>query len=81
MSTPRAAQHPWFVVTLIAGPDGVDPGCSEMELGDPERVNMADLRVFVVEGDGRKPEVAAVLRRAQQQAAYALARAARRAAT
>jgi len=63
------------LLRIIAGPDGADPGCRELALGDPESVNVSSLRVFVIDGDGRKPAVAGVLRRAQQRAASALARA------
>jgi len=62
------------LLRIIAGPDGRDEGCLPYELGDPDRVDLASLRVLVIEDDGRRPRVTPELRHAQQRAAYALAR-------
>lgn len=69
----RRAEDLMPLLRIIAGPDGVDAECRAIELGDPSTVDLAGLRVLVVEGDGRRPAVTAGLRRAQQRAAYALA--------
>ncbi|MHC4732647.1 MAG: amidase family protein, partial [Planctomycetota bacterium] len=62
------------LLRIMAGPDGHDEQCLPYELGDPDGVDLAALRVLVIEGDGRRPRVASELRHAQQRAAYALAR-------
>jgi fatty acid amide hydrolase 2 len=69
----RRAEDLMPLLRLLAGPDGLDPGCKAMPLGDPEAVDIASLRVLVSEGDGRRPEVVPESRAAQQRAAYALA--------
>jgi fatty acid amide hydrolase 2 len=69
----RRAEDLMPLLRIIAGPDGADPECRAIPLGEPSAVDLAKLRVFVVEGDGRHP-VTRELRRAQQDAAYALAR-------
>jgi fatty acid amide hydrolase 2 len=70
----RRAEDLMSLLRILAGPDGVDPGCREIELGDPARIDLGRIRVFVVEGDGHRPAVTEELRHAQQRAAYALAR-------
>ena len=70
----RRAEDLMPLLRILAGPDGQDEGCLPYELGDPDRVDLASLRVLVIEDDGRRPRVARALRHAQQRAAYALAR-------
>jgi fatty acid amide hydrolase 2 len=69
----RRAEDLMPLLRIIAGPDGIDTECRAIDLQDPASISMDGLRVFVVEGDGRRPPVARVLREAQQGAAYALA--------
>jgi fatty acid amide hydrolase 2 len=61
------------LLRILAGPDGVDDQCAAMELGDPAAVDLAELRVIVIEGNARFSPVEGELRIAQQHAAYALA--------
>jgi fatty acid amide hydrolase 2 len=70
----RRAEDLMPLLRIMAGPDGQDEGCLSHELRDPDSVDLAALRVLVIEDDGRRPHVAAELRHAQQRAAYALAR-------
>jgi fatty acid amide hydrolase 2 len=70
----RRAEDLMPLLRILAGPDGRDEGCRPCELGDPARVDLASLRVFVIEDDGSRPHVAPELRRAQQRAAYLLSR-------
>ena len=70
----RRAEDLMPLLRILAGPDGHDEGCLPFPLGDPDRVDLASLRVLVIEDDGRRPRVARELRHAQQRAAYALAR-------
>ncbi len=63
----RRASDLMPLMRLLAGPDGRDAGVREVELGDPEAVSVAELEVFVVEDDGRRPvhpEMARALERA-----------------
>jgi fatty acid amide hydrolase 2 len=68
----RRAEDLMPLLRILAGPDGVDPGCTAIPLGDPAGVKLESLRVIVAEGDTRRP-VDAELRAAQQNAAYGLA--------
>ncbi len=61
------------MVRVLAGPDGVDPSTRDRALGDPPSVDIADLEVTVVRGNGLR-NVSADLLRAQSAAAAALAR-------
>jgi len=70
----RRAEDLMPLLRVLAGPDGEDPGCREIALGDPEAVELEALRVYTLEGDGRRPAVSGELRRAQQRAAFALSR-------
>jgi fatty acid amide hydrolase 2 len=70
----RRAEDLMPLLRIIAGPDDRDGGCLPFELGDPGAVDLSALRVLVVEDDGGWPGVARELRRAQQRAAYALAK-------
>ena len=42
-------------LVTIAGPDGVDPDCVPVELGDPAAVTMRGLRVALVDDPGHRP--------------------------
>jgi fatty acid amide hydrolase 2 len=70
----RRAEDLMPLLRVLAGPDGRDEGCLPFELGDPDRVDLASLRVLVIEDDGRRPRVERELRHAQTRAACALAR-------
>lgn len=49
----RRAEDLWPLMRLLAGPDGVDPGCTaEHPLGDPSTVSLEGLEVLSVEGNG-----------------------------
>ncbi len=69
----RRAEDLMPLLRILAGPDGVDDECTAMELGDPAAVDLAALRVIVIEGNARFSPVEGELRVAQQNAAYALA--------
>jgi fatty acid amide hydrolase 2 len=42
------------LLRLLAGPDGVDHGVRDLELGDPDAVDFAGREVWVVEDDGKR---------------------------
>ncbi len=63
----RRAEDLMPLLRLIAGPDGQDPVCREIPLGDPETVNISTLRVISVPDNGRTP-VSRDLREAQKKA-------------
>jgi fatty acid amide hydrolase 2 len=68
----RRAEDLMPLLRLIAGPDGEDPVCEQIELGDPAEVRLGDLRVVVSESatlGPTGPELAA----ARERAAGALA--------
>lgn len=48
----RRAEDLMPLVRILAGPDGLDPGCRAMPLGDPASVDLSNLRVLTVPGDG-----------------------------
>jgi fatty acid amide hydrolase 2 len=48
----RRGEDLWPLVRIMAGPDGRDPSCLEMRLGEPHEVRLEKLRVFVVEDNG-----------------------------
>ena len=48
----RRATDLWPLIRILAGPDGQDTGCRPIPLGDPESVDLADLSVVMVEGNG-----------------------------
>lgn len=62
--------HP--LLTALAGPDGRDPGCEALGVGDPSSVDLAKLRVFDVAGNGVNP-VSRALRGAQEAVAAHMA--------
>jgi fatty acid amide hydrolase 2 len=69
----RRAEDLMPLLRILAGPDGLDDQCTEMALGDPTALDLAALRVIVVEGNARLSPVAGQLRIAQRRAADALA--------
>jgi fatty acid amide hydrolase 2 len=69
----RRAEDLPLLVSVLAGPDGEDPACRAMELGDPGAVDLSRLRVLSVPDDGRT-FVSAPLRAAQAKAAAHLAK-------
>ncbi len=50
----RRASDLMPLLRLLAGPDGRDHGVRELELGEPEAVELGDLDVWVVEDDGKR---------------------------
>ncbi|MCB9640166.1 MAG: amidase [Myxococcales bacterium] len=48
----RRAEDLMPLLRILAGPDGKDDSCEEMELGDPSQVDLRQLRVLDVRGDG-----------------------------
>lgn len=61
----RRAEDLMPLLEILAGPDGVDPSCVAMDLGDPSRVKVENLTVVNVRSDGRHP-VHGNLQQAQQ---------------
>ncbi|AUX22955.1 hypothetical protein SOCEGT47_034710 [Sorangium cellulosum] len=68
----RRAEDLMPVLRVLAGPDGRDPSCAPMPLGDPDAVDLAGLSVLSIEHDGVRP-VSPDLLDAQRKAARALA--------
>ncbi|MDP2226465.1 MAG: amidase [Moraxellaceae bacterium] len=64
----RRAEDLWPLLTILAGPDGVDPVCEAGKLvGDPATVRLADLHILTMADNGRQrvsPELQAVQRQA-----------------
>lgn len=48
----RRAEDLMPLLRILAGPDGIDAGCFEQELGDPASVDVSRLRVVDVRGNG-----------------------------
>jgi fatty acid amide hydrolase 2 len=69
----RRAEDLWPLLRILAGPDGFDEGCREFPPGDPAAVDLRDLRVLSVEGNGAVP-VARELLEAQRKVCGHLAR-------
>lgn len=69
----RRAEDLMPVLRLLAGPDGLDGGCLELELGDPDDVDVSSLRVLDVADDGGRTPVSEDLRAAQRRVADHLA--------
>ena len=67
----RKAEDLWPLLQLLAGPDGQDSGCIPWQLGDPDAVDIAGLRVLHIPESGAQP-VSADLREAQLHAAKML---------
>lgn len=68
----RRAEDLPLLMSLLAGPDGIDEGCEPLGLRDVREVRVGELRVLDVPDDGVTP-VHASLRRAQRLAAEHLA--------
>ncbi|MBU2488208.1 MAG: amidase [Proteobacteria bacterium] len=68
----RRAEDLMPLLRVLAGPDGVDTECRAMPLGDPGEVNLRDLTVVSIPGNGSTP-VDARLLDAQERCARALA--------
>lgn len=68
----RRAEDLWPLIKILAGPDGQDPGCREVTLGDPASVALADLTVLDVPDNGLTP-VHPSLRAAQERVVRFLA--------
>jgi fatty acid amide hydrolase 2 len=67
----RRAEDLMPLLRVLAGPDGVDPGCIDFPLGDPASVSLEGLEVLSIEGNGiMAPEEPLVS--AQRRAAKAL---------
>ncbi len=67
----RRAEDLMPVLRLIAGPDGADPYCRDVDLGDPADVSLDGLDVVVSEQASRVP-VSRELREVRERAAHAL---------
>jgi fatty acid amide hydrolase 2 len=67
----RRAEDLAPLLRLMAGPDGEDPGCLPLTLGDPAGASIRGMRVLRVEDEGA-PRASAELRRAQEAALRAL---------
>ena len=68
----RRARDLMPLLRIMAGPDGHDAGVREVELHDPEAVDLSSLELIVVEGDGRVPvdfEMIGALERAAESLA------------
>ncbi|MGZ4150759.1 MAG: amidase [Actinomycetota bacterium] len=68
----RRAEDLWPLLRIVAGPDGEDPRCEAMPLGDPAAVAIDGLRVVVVRENGIVP-IEAPLADALDRAAASLA--------
>lgn len=67
----RRAEDLMPILRVIAGPDGVDPGCTPIDLAPTDSVSLRDLTVLHVADDGRLG-VSDELRAAHERAASAL---------
>jgi fatty acid amide hydrolase 2 len=67
----RRAEDLMPLLRLLAGPDGEDPGCTEMTLSDPAGVDIRGLTVLDVPDSGRLG-ISDELRAAQERAAATL---------
>lgn len=67
----RRAEDLMPLLRILAGPDGLDDRCQDLPLGDPAEVDLSELTVLDVEGNGAN-RVAEGLRAAQRRAAEAL---------
>lgn len=68
----RYAEDLMPVLRILAGPDGIDTGAEEMELGEPDTVSIEGMQVLSIDGNGIR-NVSADLLDAQSRAASALA--------
>lgn len=69
----RRAEDLMPLLRILAGGDGRDAGCIDLELGDPDTVDVTRLRVWDVEDDGGRTSVSDDLRGAQRRVAAHLA--------
>ena len=67
----RRAEDLMPLLRVLAGPDGVDTGCFEQELGDPSSVDLSATKVVDVRGNGFR-RVSSELDQVQERAARAL---------
>lgn len=67
----RRAEDLMPLLKILAGPDGIDTGCYEMAIGDPDEVDVSSLEVVDVRGNGFR-RVSDDLQDAQARAAGAL---------
>ena len=68
----RRAEDLMPLLRVLAGPDGMDSGCYEQELGDPAGVEVSGLRVVDVRGNGFR-RISRELDAVQESAGRALA--------
>jgi len=68
----RTVDDAWLLLQVLAGPDGQDPSCQSLPLGDPAAVDMSEVVVFPMESTGRV-WVHKDVRQQVQKAAEALA--------
>ena len=68
----RRAEDLMPLLRVLAGPDGEDKHCQEWELGNPDDVELEGRTLVVIEDNGRAA-VSREMRRAQRDAARALA--------
>jgi fatty acid amide hydrolase 2 len=69
----RSADDLYPLLSILAGPDGEDPGCRPLPLQNPDTVSMKGQRVVVVPGMPSFPRADPALIDAQRAAADALA--------
>jgi fatty acid amide hydrolase 2 len=50
----RRVEDLWPLIQILAGPDGRDPFCRVMSLGNPDDVDLSDLVVYPLETNGRQ---------------------------
>lgn len=67
----RRAEDLWPLLQVMAGPDGIDPGCEAISLGNPASVSIKGLRVISIPDNDFTP-VTDDLRAAQKRVAEAL---------
>ena len=68
----RRAEDLMPLVRILAGPDGIDTGCYDQPLGEPDDVDVSGLRVLDVRGNGFR-RVSKELSESQERVARALA--------
>jgi fatty acid amide hydrolase 2 len=69
----RRAEDLMPAMRVLAGPDGIDPVCEAVTLGNPDEVSLSGRTLVSVDGNGRLP-VSDELRTAHEQAVRALER-------
>ena len=68
----RRAEDLMPLLRVLTGPDGIDTGCYDQPLGNPDEVDVSKLRVLHVRGNGFRP-VSKELMQSQQHVADELA--------